>query len=88
MPAYANPTGVVKEYEQPYLDDDAYMMQKLWAEKEWWKRRNAEDDQLRWKKLKEIEKTNAYPKAFTNADYGRPYRKSARRLINHVNQLK
>ncbi|TKR95359.1 hypothetical protein L596_009539 [Steinernema carpocapsae] len=26
-----------KEYEQPWLDDDAYMMQKLWNEKEYWK---------------------------------------------------
>lgn len=34
------PTEGRKEYEVPYLDDDAYMMQKLWAEKEFMKERD------------------------------------------------
>jgi len=41
-PPHMHPVG--KEYETPYLDDDAHMMQKLWSEKEWWKRRNRADD--------------------------------------------
>ncbi|KAK6748761.1 hypothetical protein RB195_001408 [Necator americanus] len=32
-----------KEYEVPYLDDDAYMMQKLWKEKEFMKERDRRD---------------------------------------------
>uniref|UniRef100_A0A0R3RPT5 Large ribosomal subunit protein uL29m n=1 Tax=Elaeophora elaphi TaxID=1147741 RepID=A0A0R3RPT5_9BILA len=36
-----------KEYEVPYLDDDAYLMQKLWAEKEHAKQRDALDDEVR-----------------------------------------
>uniref|UniRef100_A0A0N5AQW8 Large ribosomal subunit protein uL29m n=1 Tax=Syphacia muris TaxID=451379 RepID=A0A0N5AQW8_9BILA len=42
-----------KEYEVPYLDDDAYMMQKLWNEKEHWKQRDAEEDKWRNEKLSE-----------------------------------
>ncbi|KAI6183855.1 39S ribosomal protein L47, mitochondrial [Aphelenchoides bicaudatus] len=34
-----------KEYEVPYLDDDAYLMQKLWVEKMEMKRRIAEHDE-------------------------------------------
>ncbi|KJH49006.1 RNB-like protein [Dictyocaulus viviparus] len=34
------PNECVKEYEVPYLDSDAYMMQKLWAEKEFLKERD------------------------------------------------
>ncbi|XGW30254.1 hypothetical protein V3C99_009331 [Haemonchus contortus] len=37
------PTEETKEYEVPYLDDDAYMMQKLWAEKEFMKERDRKD---------------------------------------------
>ncbi|WKY03462.1 hypothetical protein Q1695_004874 [Nippostrongylus brasiliensis] len=37
------PTEDRKEYEVPYLDDDAYMMQKLWAEKEFMKDRDRKD---------------------------------------------
>lgn len=36
-----------KEYEIPYLDDDAYLMQKLWAEKEHAKQRDVFDDKIR-----------------------------------------
>ncbi|KAK6019890.1 RNB-like protein [Ostertagia ostertagi] len=36
------PTEGTKEYEVPYLDGDAYMMQKLWAEKEFMKERDSE----------------------------------------------
>uniref|UniRef100_A0A914S110 Uncharacterized protein n=1 Tax=Parascaris equorum TaxID=6256 RepID=A0A914S110_PAREQ len=42
----AEVTGT-KEYEVPYLDDDAYMMQKLWNEKEHGKRKDSLDDQKR-----------------------------------------
>lgn len=31
----------------PYLDDDAYLLQKLWAEKEHAKQRDALDDEVR-----------------------------------------
>uniref|UniRef100_A0A8R1DFS8 Large ribosomal subunit protein uL29m n=1 Tax=Caenorhabditis japonica TaxID=281687 RepID=A0A8R1DFS8_CAEJA len=41
---YLPPENGQKEYEVPYLDDDAYMMQKLWTEKEYMKRRDQEDD--------------------------------------------
>ncbi|KAI6242623.1 39S ribosomal protein L47, mitochondrial [Aphelenchoides fujianensis] len=34
-----------KEYEVPFLDDDAYVMQKLWNEKQEMKRRIAEHDE-------------------------------------------
>lgn len=34
---YLPPQPGEKEYEVPYLDDDAYMMQKLWNEKEYMK---------------------------------------------------
>ncbi|VDM62311.1 unnamed protein product [Angiostrongylus costaricensis] len=37
------PREGLKEYEVPYLDDDAYMMQKLWAEKEFMKERDRKD---------------------------------------------
>lgn len=41
----------IKEYEVPYLDDDAYLMQKLWAEKEHAKERDALDDAVRRRRL-------------------------------------
>lgn len=34
------PNETNKEYEVPYLDGDAYMMQKLWKEKEFMKERD------------------------------------------------
>jgi hypothetical protein len=34
-----------KEYEVPYLDDDAYLMQKLWAEKMKMKQEIADHDE-------------------------------------------
>ncbi|CAB3408784.1 unnamed protein product [Caenorhabditis bovis] len=39
------PADGTKEYEVPYLDDDAYMMQKLWNEKEYLKKIDAENDE-------------------------------------------
>ncbi|KAF8373231.1 mrpl-47, partial [Pristionchus pacificus] len=36
-----------KEYEVPMLDDDAYMMQKLWAEKEHMKKLERHDEEIR-----------------------------------------
>lgn len=33
-----------KEYEVPYLDDDTYLMQKLWVEKQEMKRRIYDHD--------------------------------------------
>ncbi|GMR48596.1 hypothetical protein PMAYCL1PPCAC_18791, partial [Pristionchus mayeri] len=36
-----------KEYEVPMLDDDAYMMQKLWAEKEHMKKLERHDEDVR-----------------------------------------
>ncbi|VDN02070.1 unnamed protein product [Thelazia callipaeda] len=43
----------VKEYEVPYLDEDAYLLQKLWAEKEHAKQRDFLDDEVRRKRLSE-----------------------------------
>lgn len=43
----------VKEYEVPCLDEDAYLMQKLWAEKEHAKKRDVLDDEVRRKRLTE-----------------------------------
>ncbi|RCN52375.1 hypothetical protein ANCCAN_01417 [Ancylostoma caninum] len=37
------PNETNKEYEVPYLDGDAYMMQKLWKEKEFMKERDRKD---------------------------------------------
>ncbi|CAI5438058.1 unnamed protein product [Caenorhabditis angaria] len=45
-----------KEYEIPYLEDDAYMMQKLWNEKEFMKRRDKLDDEMRREKQTETMK--------------------------------
>ncbi|PIO67357.1 hypothetical protein TELCIR_10896 [Teladorsagia circumcincta] len=44
------PTEGTKEYEVPYLDGDAYMMQKLWAEKEFMKERDRKDIEA-WEKV-------------------------------------
>ncbi|EFP03254.1 hypothetical protein CRE_28472 [Caenorhabditis remanei] len=44
---YSPPEASKKEYETPYLDDDAYMMQKLWQEKEFMKNRDRLDDEKR-----------------------------------------
>jgi len=38
-----------KEYELPYLDEDAYMFQKYWKEKLWMDKRDKEDDEKRKK---------------------------------------
>ncbi|KHN79290.1 39S ribosomal protein L47, mitochondrial [Toxocara canis] len=67
----AEVTGT-KEYEVPYLDDDAYMMQKLWNEKEHCKRRDKLDDERRRKMLTEDKKR---------------FRRSGPMLINKVEQL-
>ncbi|MFH4974400.1 hypothetical protein AB6A40_001109 [Gnathostoma spinigerum] len=61
-----------KEYEVPYLDDDAYMMQKLWAEKEEAKKRDRMDDERRERNLTEDQKR---------------FQRSARRTIHCVEQL-
>ncbi|VDK45732.1 unnamed protein product [Anisakis simplex] len=61
-----------KEYEVPYLDDDAYMMQKLWAEKEFLKQKDKVDDETRRK--------------LVNDDMRR-YRRCGRRLMNKVEDL-
>lgn len=42
-----------KEYEIPVLDEDAYVMQKLWDEKEHWKKIEEEHDKWREKMLTE-----------------------------------
>jgi len=47
-PAHMHPNG--KEYEKPYLDRDQYEFQKLWTEKEWWKKFYERDDEKRKKK--------------------------------------
>ncbi|KAK0422652.1 hypothetical protein QR680_007700 [Steinernema hermaphroditum] len=60
-----------KEYEQPDLDDDAYMMQKLWNEKEYWK--NYERAQHRALKNK-----------LTDSD--KRFRRSLRRTYNALGQ--
>lgn len=44
---FAPPQLGQKEYETPYLDDDAYVMQKLWQEKEFMKNRDRLDDEKR-----------------------------------------
>ncbi|VDO94495.1 unnamed protein product [Soboliphyme baturini] len=44
-PPHMNPKG--KEYEQPFLDDDAYIFQKYWKEKEWLQKRDKDDDERR-----------------------------------------
>ncbi|PIC52683.1 hypothetical protein B9Z55_002685 [Caenorhabditis nigoni] len=44
---YSPPQPGKKESETPYLDDDAYMMQKLWQEKEFLKNRDRLDDEKR-----------------------------------------
>uniref|UniRef100_A0A915AVE0 Large ribosomal subunit protein uL29m n=1 Tax=Parascaris univalens TaxID=6257 RepID=A0A915AVE0_PARUN len=67
----AEVTGT-KEYEVPYLDDDAYMMQKLWNEKEHGKRKDSLDDQKRRSLLTE--------------DKIR-FKRSGPRLINKIEQL-
>lgn len=61
-----------KEYEVPYLDDDAYMMQKLWAEKEHAKKRDAGDDARREKRL---------------TDDMKRFMRGGPRLVNKVEQL-
>ncbi|VDK74057.1 unnamed protein product [Onchocerca ochengi] len=61
-----------KEYEVPYLDDDAYLMQKLWAEKEHAKQRDVLDDQVRRRRL-----TKNQVK----------HRRSARSYISDISQL-
>uniref|UniRef100_A0A915PQ81 Intraflagellar transport protein 56 n=1 Tax=Setaria digitata TaxID=48799 RepID=A0A915PQ81_9BILA len=63
----------VKEYEVPYLDDDAYLMQKLWAEKEHAKQRDALDDEVRRRRLSENQIK---------------HRRSARSYISDIAQLK
>ncbi|CAG9529823.1 unnamed protein product [Cercopithifilaria johnstoni] len=62
-----------KEYEVPYLDDDAYLMQKLWAEKEHAKQRDALDDEVRRRRRSKDQVK---------------YRRSARSYINDIAQLK
>ncbi|VDN52132.1 unnamed protein product [Dracunculus medinensis] len=61
-----------KEYEKPYLDDDAYMMQKLWAEKEHAKKRIALSETKRRRNL---------------AENMIRFNRSARRLVNRVEHL-
>uniref|UniRef100_A0A1I7Y5S8 Large ribosomal subunit protein uL29m n=1 Tax=Steinernema glaseri TaxID=37863 RepID=A0A1I7Y5S8_9BILA len=60
-----------KEYEQPYLDDDAYMMQKLWNEKEYWKN-------------KERASHRALKHKLTDSD--KRFRRSLRRTFNSLEQ--
>ncbi|EJW88260.1 hypothetical protein WUBG_00833 [Wuchereria bancrofti] len=62
-----------KEYEVPYLDDDAYLMQKLWAEKEHAKQRDALDDEVRRRRLTKNQMK---------------HRRSARSYISDISQLK
>ncbi|EFO20956.2 hypothetical protein, variant [Loa loa] len=62
-----------KEYEIPYLDDDAYLMQKLWIEKEHAKQRDTLDDEVRRRRL-----TKDQVK----------HRRSARSYISDITQLK
>uniref|UniRef100_A0A0N5A541 Large ribosomal subunit protein uL29m n=1 Tax=Parastrongyloides trichosuri TaxID=131310 RepID=A0A0N5A541_PARTI len=62
-----------KEYEIPYLDDDAYMMQKLWKEKKYWQ--NIELENM---KLLEEQKTENDVK----------HRRSLRITYNDISQVK
>ncbi|KAL3994759.1 Mitochondrial 39-S ribosomal protein L47 (MRP-L47) family protein [Acanthocheilonema viteae] len=62
-----------KEYEVPYLDDDAYLLQKLWAEKEHAKQRDALDDEVRRRRRSKDQVK---------------HRRSARSYISDIAQLK
>lgn len=44
----------------PYLDDDAYLLQKLWAEKEHAKQRDALDDEVRRRRLTKNQVRNSW----------------------------
>ncbi|CAI2299467.1 unnamed protein product [Caenorhabditis sp. 36 PRJEB53466] len=44
---FGPPKSGEKEYETPFLDEDAYVMQKLWNEKEFMKNRDRLDDEKR-----------------------------------------
>ncbi|VDD94625.1 unnamed protein product [Enterobius vermicularis] len=60
-----------KEYEIPVLDEDAYVMQKLWDEKEHWKKIEEEHDKWREKMLTEDMKR---------------FKRGGRRYINKMEQ--
>ncbi|CEF65771.1 39S ribosomal protein L47, mitochondrial [Strongyloides ratti] len=62
-----------KEYEIPYLDEDAYIMQKLWNEKKYW-----QDIELGNMKVLEDQKNESQVK----------YLRSLRKTYNDISQVK
>ena len=68
---YLPPQPGEKEYEVPYLDDDAYMMQKLWNEKEYMKELERQDYERLDKEL---------------PDERRKFSKSVRKWVDRVQE--